>query len=90
MTSDILVMEALNVLLQIRGKSAKGCTKETCLVQDSIYGYYSLAPHQHDPNGTLRNLSVRACLPRNQSEIVGFHGCARYWHCIRSNWYALH
>jgi len=44
MTSDILVMEALTVLLQIRGKSAKGCTKETCPVQDSIYGYYPSLP----------------------------------------------
>jgi hypothetical protein len=44
MTSDILVMEALTVLLQIRGKSAKGCTKETCPVQDSIYEYYLSLP----------------------------------------------
>jgi hypothetical protein len=37
-------MEALTMLLQIRGKSAKGCTKETCPVRDSIYGYYPSLP----------------------------------------------
>ncbi|KAE9377661.1 RTA1-domain-containing protein [Stipitochalara longipes BDJ] len=38
-------MEALAIFLEARAKhNAKGCTKETCPVEDSVYGYYPSLP----------------------------------------------
>jgi hypothetical protein len=45
MASEAYVMEALAIFLQSRAhRSAIGCTKETCPVEDSVYGYYPSLP----------------------------------------------